>query len=299
MGNQFANQNTTQPEEAKRPAIITLACVLGFIMIVYFIQLSFSNIVEDGGWYPNYLGLSTLLSLVCMVGIWQMKKWAVFAYTALTIINQVTLFLLLGIGPWNTTELIIPALVIAVALAHVKKMSGPETSWITGSLVGMVPMIAIYFVMVRPGVETDQKRVTELAARLEALEEPESGSSTGMLAASISLLEAARQVNEACPLMVDADTRLDGAEVLPDHVFRYNYTLVNLAKAEMDTANFIHQLEPDITNGIRTSPEAQLFRNHKATVVYRYHDKNNVYAFTITITPEMYSLLNMPVQNNY
>lgn len=69
---------TENPEETKRLAIITLVCIFGFITTILVLQIAFSSILEDGGWYPNYLIISTLLSLACLVGIWKMKIWAVF-----------------------------------------------------------------------------------------------------------------------------------------------------------------------------------------------------------------------------
>lgn len=290
---------TESPEEPKRPTAITIICIIGFIGFAISVPTIFSGIVEDGGWYPNYLGLSALIGLVCLAGMWHMKKWAVFAYTVFAVLNQILIYAILGIGWWNITGLIASAIVIAVAFAHVKKMSGPENSWIAGSLGGMVPVILIYFFVVKPGVETDAQRTAELEQRLMELEEKDDdGNTENFLATAISLQEAARQVNEASPLIVDSETRLDGAEILPNNTFQYNYTLVNVTKAEIDTLNAKRQLEPDLIHVIRTNVGAQVFRDHKATVVYRYHDKNDAYVFNVTVTPEMYSLLNTSVSGN-
>ncbi|MBX2964157.1 MAG: hypothetical protein KF687_16720 [Cyclobacteriaceae bacterium] len=295
-------QQHTQAEQPKRPAAITVICIVGFIGFAISISTIFSDIVEDGGWYPNYLGLCALIGFACLVGIWQMKKWAVFAYTAFAVLNQILVFIIMGIGWWNITGLIVPAIVIAVALAHVKKMSGPENSWMMGSLGGIVPVILIYFFVVQPGVETYSQHTSELEQRLMELEEKDDegnddGNTDNFLAAAMSLREIAQQANEAAPMMVDSETRLDGAEVLPNTTIQYNYTLVNVTKTEVDTVDVKRKLEPDLTNTIRTHPGAQVFHDHKATVIYRYHDKNDTYVFNITITPEMYSLLNMPVHS--
>ncbi|GEM_PF-1246755 len=287
---------TESPEETKRLAIITLVCVIGFITTILVLQIAFSSILEDGGWYPNYLTLSTLLSLVCLVGIWKMKRWAVFAYTILAVSNQIISFMA---ETWDLTALIVPALIVISSLANVKKMSGSSNSWMVGSLAGVVAIALLYFFVVQPGVEINAQRTAELEQRLRELEEKDDdGNTENFLAAAISLREAARQVNEASPLIVDSETRLDGAEVLPNNTFRYNYTLVNVTKAQIDTLDARRQLEPDMIHVLRTNVGAQVFRDHKTTVVYRYHDKNDAYAFNVTVTPEMYSLLNMPVQTN-
>jgi hypothetical protein len=54
-----------------------------------------------------------------MVGLWQMRKWAIFVYTALVALNQVVLF---ATGLWNILALLIPAIVIAIGFANLSKM---------------------------------------------------------------------------------------------------------------------------------------------------------------------------------
>ena len=118
-------QNITNPvneklDEKKRPTAITVICVLGFIGAAFTIPLIFSDIARQiGNWYPPYLGLSAILGLVCMVGLWQMKKWAAYTYTRFVGLNQIVL---LAMGVWNVMALIIPAIVVGIALTHVKKM---------------------------------------------------------------------------------------------------------------------------------------------------------------------------------
>jgi hypothetical protein len=106
---------------AKRPTAITVICILGFIGAALSLPLIFSNVARAiGSWYPPYLGATALAGLVCMFGLWNMKKWAVFAYTALVIINQIVLF---SMGVWNPFALLIPAIVIAIAFANLSKMN--------------------------------------------------------------------------------------------------------------------------------------------------------------------------------
>lgn len=55
-----------------------------------------------------------------MLGLWMMKKWAVYTYAGLVALNQIV-FLAMGI--WSTMALIVPAIVIFFAFKHVSKMS--------------------------------------------------------------------------------------------------------------------------------------------------------------------------------
>jgi len=121
MEQQNINEQVNEkPEEKKRPTAITVICVLGFIGAAFTIPLIFSDIAgQIGSWYPPYLGLSAIIGFVCMVGLWQMKKWAAYTYTGFVGLNQIVL---LTMGVWNIMALIIPAIVVGIALTHLKKM---------------------------------------------------------------------------------------------------------------------------------------------------------------------------------
>jgi hypothetical protein len=109
-----------QATEKKRPTAITVVCIMSFIGVAFTFPLIFSNIsAQIGSWYPPYLGLSAIIGLVCMIGLWQMKKWAAYTYTGFVGLNQIVLMTL---GVWNVMALIIPGIVVVIALSHVKKM---------------------------------------------------------------------------------------------------------------------------------------------------------------------------------
>jgi hypothetical protein len=54
-----------------------------------------------------------------MVGLWNMKRWAVFSYTGFVALNQLVLLVM---GVWNVLALVIPGIVIAIAFMHLSKM---------------------------------------------------------------------------------------------------------------------------------------------------------------------------------
>lgn len=99
---------------------------------------------------------------------------------------------------------------------------------------------------------------------------------------------AAEALNKSCPAMIDPETRLDNAVVLPGNIFQYNYTLINFAKEDMDLAELSQNMEPTIVNAVKTNPALTIYREHKTTMAYQYSDKNGVYLFTISVTPEKY-----------
>ena len=108
-------------EKARRPTSITVICAIGFIGAIITVPLIFSPIAQQiGAWYPPYLGFSAVVGLICMVGLWMMKKWAAYTYTGFVAVNQIVL---LAMGVWSIMALVIPAVVIFFALKNVSKMT--------------------------------------------------------------------------------------------------------------------------------------------------------------------------------
>ncbi len=103
-----------------------------------------------------------------------------------------------------------------------------------------------------------------------------------------AMMEIASELNKSCPIMIDAETRLDNTIALPENTFQYNYTLVNIDQASPDTSSMKSMLEPIITNYVRTNPQMKYQRDHKTTIVYSYRSNSGQYLFGITITPDKY-----------
>jgi len=102
------------------------------------------------------------------------------------------------------------------------------------------------------------------------------------------MMKTASEINEACPIMIDSETRLDNTIVLPSNVFQYNYTLINMYKEDIDIDMLKTYIEPNIINFVRTNPDMKFQRDNKVTINYYYKDKDGNYLFTITITPLQY-----------
>jgi hypothetical protein len=103
-----------------------------------------------------------------------------------------------------------------------------------------------------------------------------------------ALMETASEINKSCPIMVDNETRLDNTIALPEKVFQYNYTLINIAKESVDTEEMKSYLEPNIQNFVKTNPDMQTMRENNTTLKYYYKDMNGLHLFTIEIKPEDY-----------
>ena len=109
-------------EKAERPVSITLICALVQIGVIRSMAtLVYSSVAEEiGPWYRPYIGLSIVVGLVCLCGLWTMKKWAAYGYTALIAINHIVMF---AMGIWDITAILISAIVIFFALKNVSKMT--------------------------------------------------------------------------------------------------------------------------------------------------------------------------------
>ncbi|HWJ25876.1 MAG TPA: hypothetical protein VNS32_04995 [Flavisolibacter sp.] len=104
----------------KRPVVITVVCVIGFLGACISIPLIFSDRAASlGKWYPPLLALSTVLGIISFTGLWKMKKWAVYIYIGTFILGQIALLIM---GIWNMFSLVIPAVVISIMVFHLNKM---------------------------------------------------------------------------------------------------------------------------------------------------------------------------------
>jgi hypothetical protein len=107
-------------KSASRPTAITVICVFGFIGAALTIPLIFSDFARHiGSWYPPYLAFSAIVGFVCMVGLWKMRRWAVFTYTGFCAINQIVM---IAMGVWSIFALLIPGIIIALAFSKLSKM---------------------------------------------------------------------------------------------------------------------------------------------------------------------------------
>ncbi|MPT35154.1 MAG: hypothetical protein E2604_08695 [Flavobacterium sp.] len=136
-----------------------------------------------------------------------------------------------------------------------------KTKVIVGIVIGVIVFIAIFFAvhnLMKPSLES-------------------------------YLTTVSHEINKQCPIPVDRETRLDNSMVLPNKVFQYNYTLINLNKEQVDIDQAQKVIEPNLISNIKTNPDMSYFRDNKVQIIYSYRDKTGVFLFKIRITPEMYT----------
>ena len=103
-----------------RPILITAACVIGFFGAVASLPVIFSDFARGiGAWYAPYLACSVAAATVSVIGLWHMRRWAVYLYAGVAATNQVVMF---SMGIWHFPDLLVPAAFAAVALSQFRKM---------------------------------------------------------------------------------------------------------------------------------------------------------------------------------
>lgn len=103
-----------------------------------------------------------------------------------------------------------------------------------------------------------------------------------------ALMQAASEINKSCPMMADNMTRLDNVVAGTDKELQYNYTLISIDRATVDTNSFKKAVEPLLINNVRTMPSMKAFRDQEVTIIYSYKDKAGLFITRIVITPEKY-----------
>lgn len=103
-----------------------------------------------------------------------------------------------------------------------------------------------------------------------------------------AMMQAASELNKSCPIMVDTETQLDNSVALPNNIFQYNYTLINMKKDSVDIAVFEEYMQPMILNNVKTNPDLKTYRNNKVTMAYYYKDMDGLFLTKISVTPDQY-----------
>ena len=96
----------------KRPIIISVLCIFGFLY-VFFTPLMFLVPVpiQSGKWWHPFVGCTAILTLICTIGLWRMRKWGLFGYVITLILFQYVSFELSQWDMWTLLPLFVVILV--------------------------------------------------------------------------------------------------------------------------------------------------------------------------------------------
>lgn len=103
-----------------------------------------------------------------------------------------------------------------------------------------------------------------------------------------TLMNVASEINKTCPIIIDSETRLDNTISLPNKILQYNYTTINIVKDSVNIDNVKIQLESKLINNVKNNPQMKTLKDYKTTFNYYYKDKNGLFLFIISVTPDKY-----------
>ncbi len=97
--------------------------------------------------------------------------------------------------------------------------------------------------------------------------------------------KVAAELNKQLPRVIDGDTELSGVTG-QEGVFAYKYRLVNRAVGEVDPANLVSILKPQVTRAACAAPETRdKFLKQGITLRYSYTDKSGLPVASFDVLP--------------
>lgn len=104
----------------KRPAVITTACIIGYIAVVfYFIGVFSPAIKKLGDFYPALLGVLVAANFISVVGVWHLKRWGADLFILVFFLKLILLLLVDSVGIPGT---IVSIYFIASVLPYYKQL---------------------------------------------------------------------------------------------------------------------------------------------------------------------------------
>jgi hypothetical protein len=100
------------------------------------------------------------------------------------------------------------------------------------------------------------------------------------------LAQIARQMNAGVPRQLDQNIRLDETVAGPGNRFTYRVTFLNLSKTDIDIADFVAHMKPELINAYKTHPDMEALRKEEVELRYQYRDKDGNQLGTIIISPK-------------
>ena len=101
--------------------------------------------------------------------------------------------------------------------------------------------------------------------------------------------KASEEMNKRCPMVIDANTRLDNTMATDNPVkLVYNYTIVTAEKkaVEAQLSSAKEEMKANVENIVNSSPEMKFSQKNQIPLTYSYKDKNGEFLFDFTITPK-------------
>ncbi len=103
------------------------------------------------------------------------------------------------------------------------------------------------------------------------------------------LNKMASEINESAPVMLDQYTRFEGAFVLPENVFQYRYTIIDINNPDSLVDAGLPSLLENIHREFSSNPQLDIFKASNVVVEYVYMSEENRVIHSFRINPEDYN----------
>jgi hypothetical protein len=104
----------------KRPVLLTIVCILGFIWIVFsFVGVFNPSLKKMGDWYPAIFGLIVACTFISYIGVWHMKRWGVQLFAIAFFVKQAALIL---IGDLGIVGIILSVAMLVIMICFYRRM---------------------------------------------------------------------------------------------------------------------------------------------------------------------------------
>ncbi len=107
----------------KRPVIISIVCIMGFIGSLFSFLWVFSPFIKNlGDWYPALFGIINTCGFVAYIGVWHMKRWGIHLY-AVAFFSRTSIYILIDdMGTFTIIGIIVSVIFITVMSLFYKRM---------------------------------------------------------------------------------------------------------------------------------------------------------------------------------
>jgi hypothetical protein len=102
------------------------------------------------------------------------------------------------------------------------------------------------------------------------------------------LSESAIRINKTLPQFTDEYTEVVFLKAAYPDTMQYYCKLFYVNKNLESKSRIKQIMEEKMLNTVRTDPVFQVYRENKVKIVYRFYDEQNVFLFSIFLTPDKY-----------
>jgi hypothetical protein len=121
---------TSAVSSSQRPVAITVICIIMAVLVVLGAigLITLMTAATAAGLTPTagsmiYSVASVVLTGVSAWGLWMMKKWGLYLYTALFVVGLIMSFITAGVGGISIISNLIPLVVVVICWVYQARMT--------------------------------------------------------------------------------------------------------------------------------------------------------------------------------